>query len=110
MSSAQAAARRSRAGGQPAQPRRQVPGRGDQVTGQAATASGDSSSHPATLTILRSSHRQTVSFSQDHDAHRGASGLNAAAGRSRTTTRAWSPAGSAAAARVTTGRAAGAVR
>ena len=109
-SSAQAAVRRSRAGGQPRSHAAPYPAPATSVTGHAATASATSSSHPPTLIILRSSHRHTVSFSHDHTLIAAGSGVNAAAGSSRTTTRGWSPGGSPPAARVTTGRAAGAVR
>ena len=109
-SSAQAAVRRSRAGGQPRSHAAPYPIAATSVTGHAATARAASSSQPAALIILRSSHRHMVSLIQDHTLIAVGSGVNAAAGSSRTTTRGWSPGGSDAAARVTTGRAAGAVR
>ena len=65
-SSAQAAVRRSRAGGQPRSHAAPYPIAATSVTGHAATARAASSSHPPALIILRSSHRHTVSFSHDH--------------------------------------------
>ena len=65
-SSAQAAVRRSRAGGQPRSHAAPYPIAATIVTGHAATTSAASSSHPPALIILRSSHRHTVSFSHDH--------------------------------------------
>ena len=65
-SSAQAAVRRSRAGGQPRSHAAPYPAAATSVTGHAATARAASSSHPPALIILRSSHRHIVSFSHPH--------------------------------------------
>ena len=60
-----AAARPKRTGGQPRSHAATYPVTATAVTGQAATARAASSSHPVSLTILRSSHRHTVSLSHD---------------------------------------------
>ena len=65
-SSAQAAARRSRTGGQPRSHAAPYPATVTSVTGHAAIARAASSSQPPALMILRSSHRHTVSLSHDH--------------------------------------------
>ena len=62
---AAAAARPNRTGGQPRSHAAAYPVTVTSVTGQTATARAASSSHPVPLIILRSSHRNTVSFSHD---------------------------------------------
>ena len=109
-SSVQAAARYSRTGGQPRSHAAMYPAAAGTVTGQAATAATASSSHHASLEGLADQPQDDGELQPGPHGHGAASGVNAAAGRSRTTTRAWSPGGSEPAARVTTGRAAGAVR
>ena len=61
---ARAAARPSRTGGQPRSHAAAHPATATSVTGHAATATAATSSHPVSLTTLRSSHRHTVSLSQ----------------------------------------------
>ena len=64
--SEQAAARYSRAGGQPRSHAAPYPAAATTVTGQAATAATASSSHQVSLTALRISHRKKVNFSHAH--------------------------------------------
>ena len=63
--SAKAAARRSRAGGQPRRQAVTYPAAVTKVSGQATIATTTSSNQRAILTALRSSHRPAVSFSHD---------------------------------------------
>ena len=65
IGSDQAAARYSRTGGHPRSHATRYPVTVTSVTGHAATAAAASSSQPAALTALRSSHRHAVSFSHD---------------------------------------------
>ncbi len=96
--------------GPAAQPRRQVPGArhhghrpgGDHGRGQQQP--------PGQLDGLAQKPQEDGELQPGPRAHRCCSGVNAATGRSRTTTRACSPGGTDPAARVTTGRALGAVR
>ena len=60
-----AAARRSRAGGQPRRDAARYPRMATTVTGHTATRTRNSSSQPVPLTALRSSHKEMVSRSQD---------------------------------------------
>ena len=106
----QAAARRSRAGGQPRHHAATYPATVTSVSGHAAITIANASSHPAALTALRTSHRHAVSLSHDQTVIAAARAGTRMAGSSRTAILGWSPGGSEAAARVTTGRAAGAVR
>ena len=64
--SVQAAVRYSRAGGQPRSHAAAYPAAATRVTGHAASTTAASSSHPAILRVLRSSHKKMVNFSQAH--------------------------------------------
>ena len=63
---AQAAVRRSRVAGQPRSHAAAYSITAISVTGHAAITTAPSSSHLVTLTVLRSSHTDTLSLSHDH--------------------------------------------
>ena len=63
---AQPAVRYNRTAGQPRRHAAVYPSTATSVTGHAASSATTSSSHLAIRTAMRSSHRNTLSFSHDH--------------------------------------------